>query len=214
MQSSNTRGFMKLGRHRSQRSRNWKPHYNYYRDYDPAVGRYAQSDPLGVSRTTDTFGYTHGRPLTFVDLLGMFEILWKPGSFDESRHPPAWVVDVRNYGARLQRRIDGMCPKDRAMLQPFFDKWRVGYSPAYKNPSTDYASSTTTLTAPFFENSDPYPIFAHEFRHIMPQNNALYPGESTYIGETLAGRADNLDIERDANQFAKKIVDGCPCGGL
>ena len=131
---------------------------------------------------------------------------------------PGDIVDVELHKDESVRVLE--VPDDFAKLlkteklQPFFDKWRVGYSPAYKNPSTDYASSTTTLTAPFFENSDPYPIFAHEFRHIMPQNNALYPGESTYIGETLAGRADNLDIERDANQFAKKIVDGCPCGGL
>lgn len=37
-------------------------HYNYFRDYDPGIGRYVQADPLGITTTkipTPTTGLNH-----------------------------------------------------------------------------------------------------------------------------------------------------------
>ena len=49
-------------------------HYNYYRDYDPAVGRYTQSDPIGLAGGISTYGYVGGNPLARFDIFGL-----KPG---------------------------------------------------------------------------------------------------------------------------------------
>ncbi|MBK6982963.1 MAG: hypothetical protein IPH30_16635 [Betaproteobacteria bacterium] len=46
-------------------------HYNYFRDYDPAIGRYIQSDPLGLAGGLGTFTYTDGMPLRAADPLGL-----------------------------------------------------------------------------------------------------------------------------------------------
>lgn len=47
-------------------------HYNYFRDYDPAIGRYVQSDPLGLTAGLDTFGYAAGSsPVSASDKLGL-----------------------------------------------------------------------------------------------------------------------------------------------
>jgi RHS repeat-associated protein len=47
-------------------------HYNYFRDYDPQVGRYVQSDPIGLAAgTTQTFGYVGGNPISLSDTLGL-----------------------------------------------------------------------------------------------------------------------------------------------
>lgn len=45
-------------------------HYNYFRDYDPATGRYVQSDPIGLDGGTNTFAYVGSNPLQYADPLG------------------------------------------------------------------------------------------------------------------------------------------------
>ena len=36
-------------------------HYNYFRTYDPELGRYITSDPIGLFGGVNTFGYVGGR---------------------------------------------------------------------------------------------------------------------------------------------------------
>ena len=47
-------------------------HYNYFRDYDPAVGRYVESDPIGLfGGAPSTFTYTYDDPLGLIDPRGL-----------------------------------------------------------------------------------------------------------------------------------------------
>ena len=45
--------------------------YNYFRDFDPALGRYIQSDPVGLVAGLNTYAYALGNPLQYVDPFGL-----------------------------------------------------------------------------------------------------------------------------------------------
>jgi RHS repeat-associated protein len=46
-------------------------HYNANRDYDPTIGRYEQSDPIGLWGGVNSYGYVKQNPLNSIDELGL-----------------------------------------------------------------------------------------------------------------------------------------------
>jgi RHS repeat-associated protein len=46
-------------------------HQNYFRDYDPAVGAYAESDPMGLKAGVGTYSYVSNNPLSHSDRFGL-----------------------------------------------------------------------------------------------------------------------------------------------
>jgi RHS repeat-associated protein len=45
--------------------------HNYFRDYDPSIGRYVESDPIGLKGSLDTYGYVGANPNSGRDLYGL-----------------------------------------------------------------------------------------------------------------------------------------------
>lgn len=45
-------------------------YYNYFRDYDPQIGRYTESDPVGIWGGLNTYAYVANGPLIYFDPTG------------------------------------------------------------------------------------------------------------------------------------------------
>jgi len=47
-------------------------YYNYFRDYDPATGRYIEPDPIGLNGGINLYAYALGNPVSLIDPLGLW----------------------------------------------------------------------------------------------------------------------------------------------
>jgi RHS repeat-associated protein len=59
-------------------------HYNYYRNYDPSLGRYGESDPIGLAWSLNTYAYVDGNPTRYGDPLGLPHV-WQLGRTELER---------------------------------------------------------------------------------------------------------------------------------
>ena len=80
--------------------------YMYFRDYDPALGRFPQSDPIGLAAGLNTYAYVGGRPLDFIDPFGL-----APGGVPylnpQRKKPTCACSNIVAYQADVDKKAEG-----------------------------------------------------------------------------------------------------------
>ena len=114
--------------------------YNYYQDYDPATGRYIESDPIGLAGGINTYGYVGGNPIGAVDPKGLLH--WSGAvtmfSYGGSNIPN---VSVGGFGADWVITSDCVRGQQAIVTVSAFG----GFSSIGKGPKLGSGASTTNL---------------------------------------------------------------------
>lgn len=75
-------------------------HYNYHRTYEAIIGRYTESDPIGLMGGISTFGYAHMNPINLFDHFGLAVFIkCRPANIAKGLVKHCWVVtDSKSAG--------------------------------------------------------------------------------------------------------------------
>ena len=84
-------------------------HYNYYRDHDPATGRYIESDPIGLKGGINTFAYSRDVPDMLVYPSGLFTLRTVGSSWSMVDSLPGTRGGLTNYLVRTRCTCKQSC---------------------------------------------------------------------------------------------------------
>ncbi len=85
-------------------------HYNYYRNHNPAIGRYIEADPLALAGGINPFIYVTNSPLNFADPQGLYP---EPPNFNIDI--PAVLRDLR-YFRHTSPESCGKCERKAVIM--------------------------------------------------------------------------------------------------
>lgn len=102
--------------------------YNLHRNYDQSIGRFTESDPLGLAAGMSTYGYVSGNPKLWIDFLGLeqrlgFQTL-KGGSYSNKWQIRWELSEPSENGGYVVQTVTGVLPNGE--LVHYSEAWEIG----------------------------------------------------------------------------------------
>lgn len=135
-------------------------HYNYFRDYDPAMGRYIESDPIGLAGGLNTYGYVGGGPTNSIDPLGL---MGNCGTANGVCGPIPQITPQQEQQSSPQRTEDLICLYLKNNKYNTEATWGDLYDARFTN-----------------RNKDPWDLGLRNAEHYMWAFNQVKNGRSQY----------------------------------
>jgi len=111
-------------------------HYNYFRYYDPATGRYLTSDPIGLNGGLNRYLYANGNPVMAIDIDGL---KWTFLGWRLETHN-GWWSNYRWTIALCKNDCSGETREIRAL----YEQWRPITINTFEVPSFGNRSSANS----------------------------------------------------------------------